>query len=131
MACIFCMIANKEIPGKIVYEDDLCLAFLDLSQTTYGHTLVIPKKHVTNVLDCDEETLKHVMTTVKKVSDHYANLGYEGVNIMNASGEAAQQTVFHLHFHIIPRKKDDKENTWPELSGAKEDLETTHQKLKF
>jgi len=131
MDCVFCKILKGELPSYKIYEDEYTYVFLDISKDIDGHTLVIPKKHVTNVLDCDEETLKHVMTTVKKVSDHYANLGYEGVNIMNASGEAAQQTVFHLHFHIIPRKKDDKENTWPELSGAKEDLETTHQKLKF
>ena len=62
--CIFCKIINKEIPGKIVYEDDECMAFLDLSQATYGHTLVIPKKHYANILEVDDETLAHVMKIV-------------------------------------------------------------------
>ena len=65
--CIFCKIANKEIPGKIVYEDDVCMAFLDLSQVTDGHTLVIPKKHVDNILAFDEEYNKNF----QKESNYY------------------------------------------------------------
>ena len=129
--CIFCKILNKEIPSFKIYEDEYTYAFLDISKDIDGHTLVIPKKHCTNVLDCDNEILAHVMDTVKLVANHYVNdCGYEGVNILNASGEAAQQSVFHLHFHIIPRKKDDGFSTWPKLPGAKEELSEIHQKLK-
>lgn len=129
--CIFCKIINKEIPSYKIYEDEYTYAFLDIAKDIDGHTLVIPKKHVTNVLDCDNETLHHVMDTVKLISNHYVSLGYDGVNIMNASGEAAEQTVFHLHFHIIPRKNNDGEHTWPKLNGAKEDLNNTFEKLKI
>lgn len=129
--CIFCKIINKEIPSYKIYEDEYTYAFLDIAKDIDGHTLVIPKKHVTNVLDCDIETLHHVMDTVKKISDHYVSLGYDGVNIMNASGEAAEQSVFHLHFHIIPRRYDDGEHTWPKLNGAKEDLADTFEKLRI
>ena len=100
--CIFCKIVKGESPCYKVYEDEFTLAFLDISKDVYGHTLVIPKKHVENVLDCDNETLNHVINTVKKVSNHYVdNCGFKGVNILNASGVEAQQSVFHLHFHII------------------------------
>ena len=66
--CIFCKIANHDIPGKIIYEDDVCMAFLDLSQTTDGHTLVIPKKHYAHILEVDQQTLAHMMDIVQKVA---------------------------------------------------------------
>lgn len=130
--CIFCKILNKDLPSYKIYEDEYTYAFLDISKDVDGHTLVIPKKHVTNVLDCDDITLERVTNTVKKICNHYVNnCGFEGCNILNASGEAAQQTVFHLHFHIIPRKKDDQVDSWPSFKGAKESLEFWHQKLKI
>ena len=92
----------------------------------------MPKKHVVNVLDCDNETLSHVLNTVKKVSNHYVNnCGYTGVNVLNANGEDSGQSVFHLHFHIIPRKKDDGLDTWPHFPGAKEELSLMCEKLKI
>lgn len=129
--CVFCKIIKGEIPSYKIYENDKVYAFLDIAKDVDGHTLVIPKKHVTNVLDCDVETLNAVMEGVKVVTDHYISLGYDGVNIMNASGEAAEQSVFHLHFHIIPRKKDYGLHTWPSLPGAKEELGVIHEKLKM
>ena len=129
--CIFCKIVNGEIPSYKIYENDKVYAFLDIAKDVDGHTLVIPKKHVTSVLDADAETLKDVMDGVKAVTDHYISLGYDGVNIMNASGEAAEQSILHLHFHIIPRKKDDGFSTWPKLPGSKEELSEIHQKLKM
>ena len=129
--CIFCKIVNGEIPSYKIYENESVYAFLDIAKDVDGHTLVIPKKHVTNVLDADAETLKQVMEGIKVVTDHYISLGYDGVNIMNASGEAAEQSVFHLHFHIIPRKNGDGFSTWPALPGAKEELSEMHNKLKM
>ena len=129
--CIFCKIVNGEIPSYKIYENDKVYAFLDIAKDVDGHTLVIPKKHVTNVIDADAETLQAVMEGIKAVTDHYISLGYDGVNIMNASGEAAEQSVFHLHFHIIPRKNGDGFSTWPTLPGAKEELSDVHQKLKM
>lgn len=102
--CIFCKIANKEIPGKIVYEDDICLAFLDLSQTTDGHTLVIPKNHFKNILEVDDKTLIHLMSVTKRLANTIVvNLNAKGVNILTNANEAAGQTVMHFHIHIIPR----------------------------
>ncbi|MCD7809693.1 MAG: HIT family protein [Erysipelotrichaceae bacterium] len=102
--CIFCKIINHEIPGKIVYEDDICLAFLDLSQTTDGHTLVIPKKHYDNILDVDSDTLGHMMKVVQIVAKNIENkLGAKGFNIISNMNEIAGQSVHHFHIHIIPR----------------------------
>ncbi len=67
--CIFCKIANKEIPGKVVYEDDVCMAFLDLSQVTDGHTLVIPKKHYASILEVDDDVLMHMSVVAKNLAN--------------------------------------------------------------
>ena len=102
--CIFCKIANKEIPGKIVYEDDLCLAFLDLSQTTNGHTLVVPKTHYQNILDVDKAVLSHLIKVTKKLTNQIiTNLDAKGANVLTNANEVAGQTVMHFHIHIIPR----------------------------
>ena len=108
--CIFCKIVQKDIPGKIIYEDDVCLASLDLSQTTDGHTLVIPKKHCKNILEVDDETLAHLIVVTKKLANKIVkNLNANGVNILTNANEIAGQTVMHFHIHIIPRYNlDDK-----------------------
>ena len=108
--CIFCKIVQKDIPGKIIYEDDVCLAFLDLSQTTDGHTLVIPKKHYKNILEVNDETLTHLIVVTKKLANKIVkNLNANGVNILTNANEIAGQTVMHCHIHIIPRyNQDDK-----------------------
>ena len=130
--CIFCKIIKGEIPSYKIYEDEYTYAFLDIAKDVDGHTLVIPKKHVENVLDCDNETLHHVMDSVKKIANHYVdNCGYNGVNIVNANDASAQQTVFHLHFHLIPRKNEDGVDAFPHFEGAKNPLDEMHNKLKL
>ena len=105
--CIFCKIANKEIPGKIVYEDDVCLAFLDLSQATKGHTLVIPKQHFDNFLCVDDVTLGHLMKVTQEVAKMIVDkLDAKGVNILTNTNEVAGQTVKHFHIHILPRYQE-------------------------
>ncbi len=132
MDCIFCKIINKEIPSYKIYEDEYTYAFLDIAKDVDGHTLVIPKKHVDNVLDCDDKTLEHVTKTIKKIANHYINdCNYTGCNIINASGIDAQQSVMHLHFHIVPRKKNDEVDAWPHFSGAKIPLEQIHKLLQI
>lgn len=128
--CIFCKIANKEIPCALVYEDDKTLAFLDLAQATKGHTLVIPKKHYDNILECDEETLAHLIQVTQQLARRLTKkLDAKGVNILNNCNETAGQSVMHLHFHIIPRySKSDtvhfeyQENPNPNLNQLAEDL---------
>ena len=102
--CIFCKIINHEIPSSVIYEDDDVLAILDISQVTRGHTLIMPKKHVRNVLEADEETVQKCMLTARKLAAQIVtNLHASGVNILTNCGESAGQSVDHLHFHIIPR----------------------------
>jgi len=102
--CIFCKIINKEIPSKIIYEDAICLAFLDISPATKGHTLVIPKKHYQNFLDIDSDTLQHITTITQKLAKKIVrNVDAKGCNILTNTGLEAGQTVFHFHIHIIPR----------------------------
>ncbi|MCD6367672.1 MAG: HIT family protein [Candidatus Aenigmarchaeota archaeon] len=107
--CPFCKIVSREIPADIVYEDEFTLAFLDANPSAPGHTLVIPKRHLPTILDVDDETLKRVFQTVKKVTEMIKNaLQPDGFNIGINHGEAAGQRVPHLHVHIIPRFNGDK-----------------------
>lgn len=130
--CVFCKIISGEFSSRKIYEDEFTLAFLDISKDVDGHILVVPKKHVKNILDCDNETLSRVFDTVKKVSNHLVeNCGYDGVNLLNANDESAGQTVFHLHIHIIPRKKEDGMDCYPKLPGAKFELDEMLNKLKM
>lgn len=132
MDCIFCKIINDEISSMKVYEDEYTLAFMDIAKDVDGHIVVIPKKHVENILDCDIETLSHLMETVKKVSNHCVdNCGYEGVNLLNASGKSADQSVRHFHIHIIPRKENDGIDAWPHFEGAKYEASEIYEKIKM
>ena len=101
--CIFCAIAEGEIPSFKVYEDDVALAYLDINPFSFGHTLVIPKVHTEGLLDTPDETLAAVLARVKKIAAHIKTaLPCDGFNILQNNGPAAGQTVPHLHFHIVP-----------------------------
>lgn len=128
--CIFCKIICDDISSMKVYEDDYTLAFMDIAKDVDGHIVVIPKKHIKSILDCDIFTLNSVMNTVKKISNHLVeNCGYDGVNLLNASEESAGQSVFHFHIHIIPRRTDDGIEAWPKFEGAKNEIEEIFQKI--
>ena len=130
--CIFCKIIKGDIPSYKIYEDEYTYAFLDIAKDAIGHTVIVSKKHVNNVLDADVETLSHVMETISKISNHYVNnCGFDGVNVLNNSGTSAEQSVMHLHFHIIPRKENDNMKVFPELNNCNEELDITHSKLKM
>lgn len=130
--CIFCKIIKGEIPSYKIYEDEYTYAFLDIAKDVDGHILVVPKKHCENVLDCDCETMSHVMDSVQKISNHLVkDLGYDGINLANCSGESAGQTVFHLHIHILPHKKNEPYRGFPVLPGAKHDIEETWKEMKM
>lgn len=102
--CIFCKIINGDIPSAKVYEDENVLAFLDISQVTKGHTLVIPKVHKENVYELPEEAAANVFKTVPKIANAI-KAAYDpiGLNVLQNNGEAAGQSVFHFHMHLIPR----------------------------
>ncbi|MBO4918725.1 MAG: HIT family protein [Erysipelotrichaceae bacterium] len=102
--CIFCKIIEGEIPSKKVYEDEQILAILDISQTTKGHTLVMPKKHYDKFLDMPENEFGLLMEKTQRIAGQIVrNLNAKGCNILINTGETAGQTVMHMHVHIIPR----------------------------
>ncbi len=104
MSTIFEKIIAREIPAHIVYEDDLVISFLDISQTTTGHTLVCPKKAYASINDIPEDLLAHTIKVVKKIALACEKaFNVEGLNILSNNGAIAGQTVFHFHFHVIPR----------------------------
>jgi len=106
--CVFCNIVNGVFSSKKVYEDDLCIAILDLSQQGYGHTLVIPKEHYANMLEIPEDLLAHLIKVTKNLCNLYTTkLKATGFNILNNCNEVAGQTVLHFHIHIIPRYDND------------------------
>ena len=115
--CIFCRIANGEIPCAKIYEDDNVLAFLDLAPVHHGHTLVIPKSHYKDMLEVPSELGTHVFAALQKVAAAVMKAtGAMGFNVMQNNGLAAGQTVFHIHWHIIPRFEDDGLNMWEQGS---------------
>ncbi|KHD45517.1 HIT family protein [Streptococcus hongkongensis] len=102
--CIFCKIISGEIPSSKVYEDEQVLAFLDITQTTPGHTLLVPKKHVRHVLDMDADLASETFSRLPKIARALQKAtDAPAMNIINNNEEVAGQTVFHAHIHLIPR----------------------------
>lgn len=102
--CIFCDIIDGKIPSKKVYEDDEILSILDISQTTKGHTLVMPKKHYENFLQMPKDEYENLMVKVQMIASKVVkNMNANGCNILINTNEVAGQTVMHTHVHIIPR----------------------------
>lgn len=132
MECVFCRIAGGELPCRTIYEDGETKVFLDIAGDVDGHMIAIPKKHVESLLDCDEETLAHLMQTVQRVAKHcVARCGCAGVNLLNASGVCAGQSVLHLHIHIIPRKPEDGIDAWPHFEGAGQDPDQVYEQFRM
>ena len=130
--CIFCAIAEGEIPSFKVYEDEQVLAYLDINPFSKGHTLVIPKKHSAGLVDTDDETLAVVIARVKKVAAHLKEkLGCDGFNIVQNNGEAAGQTVRHVHFHIVPRWTGDDATSFVGKPGDMEALKALAEQVRF
>jgi histidine triad (HIT) family protein len=117
--CIFCRIAQKQLPAALVYEDEKVLAFLDIKPLNEGHTLVIPTTHYESIFDIPQELIaylhgitKQVAIAVKKATDA------DGISIIQQNGKAAGQDIFHLHVHVIPRYEGQKLPSYSEVSEA-------------
>lgn len=127
---VFKDLIDRKIPAFIIYEDKYTLAFLDRHPLTAGHTLVIPKKEYKDIFDMPPKELAHVMASAKKVAKLLQKrLVCQGVNILHASGKAAQQSVFHFHIHVVPRTVNDGMDTWPKGDGKKVDLSVVQHKI--
>ena len=106
--CLFCKIVAGDIPSTIVAEDERTIAFMDINPATRGHALVIPRAHARDVHEIDPEDLKAVAASAQRIAAKaLEKLGADGVNLLNSSGAAAWQTVFHFHLHVIPRYEGD------------------------
>ncbi len=130
--CLFCKIVKGEIPSYKVYEDENVYAFLDVANDIYGHTLVVPKKHYENLMDCPDRTLGKIMASVKKIGNHFVNdCGFEGYNTFNNNGKSAEQAIMHLHFHIYPRKTNDGIKISQDFGKQEKSLEEISKELYF
>ena len=125
-------IAAGEIPSATVYEDDDFRAILDLGPAAKGHTLVIPKSHSDNLLSVEPDTAAKALKVISKTANAIKEaLGCDGINVVQNNGEAAGQTVMHLHFHIIPRYKNDSVNIgWQPMKPSNEELAATADLIK-
>lgn len=121
--CIFCKLANGDIPTATLYEDDDFRVILDAGPATKGHALILPKEHYANLYELDDELAAKVLILAKKMITKLTDvLGCDGYNIVQNNGEAAGQTVFHFHMHLIPRYQNDTVNvTWKPGTLTEED----------
>ena len=129
--CIFCKIANGEIPSKTLYEDDLFRFILDLGPATKGHALILPKEHFANLYELPDETAAQAMILAKKMAALMKDrLGCDGLNVIQNNGETAGQTVFHFHMHLIPRYEDDSQKIgWEPGKPKEEELEEIRKRI--
>ena len=131
MDCIFCKILAGSIPSEKIFEDDEVMAFLDIQPVNKGHTLVIPKTHSPNFLEIDDLVLENMITRVKKVALAVKKAtGAAGINVSANTGKAADQTVFHLHFHIIPRFDSDGLQPWPHSESEPKSRKDLAEEIK-
>lgn len=130
--CIFCKIANGEIPSSTVYEDEDFRVILDLGPASKGHALILPKEHFKDVTELDEKLAAKVLPLGAKIGTAMKNaLGCAGFNLVQNNGEAAGQTVFHFHVHVIPRYEGGPSMvTWTPGEEAPEVLAETAAKIK-
>ena len=129
--CIFCKLANGEIPTNALYEDDIVKVIFDANPDAKGHVLILPKEHFDDIYGMDDETAAYVFKVALKISKAYRKaLDFDGLNIVQNNGEAAGQTVFNFHMHIIPRIKGDTVNVgWVPGTADNDDISLIKEKV--
>lgn len=129
--CIFCKIANGDIPANALYEDEVVKVIFDLGPASRGHVLILPKNHYDNVYSLDSETAAHIFQVAVKVANGIKTaLNCDGLNIVQNNGESAGQTVMHFHMHLIPRYKNDTVTiTWVPGENSDEKIEELKAKI--
>lgn len=129
--CIFCKIANGEIPSKTIYEDEKFRVILDLGPATKGHALILPKEHYANLYELPEEMAGNVMKLAQKMAIQITEkLGCEGFNLVQNNGDLAGQTVYHFHLHLIPRYRADGQTIgWKPQEVSQEELEEVRAQI--
>ena len=131
--CIFCKLANGDIPTNTVYEDEDFRVILDASPASRGHALILPKEHSASIFEIEDETLAKAAKLAKKVMAHEREvLGCDGYNLVQNNGEAAGQTVFHFHMHLIPRYAGEADMVnWNHISLAEDEMRDVCERMKF
>jgi histidine triad (HIT) family protein len=129
--CIFCKILAGELPARIVDQDERTIAFMDIAPATRGHALVIPRAHSRDLLEISAEDLAATALAAQRLGGRAKErLGADGVNLLNACGSAAWQTVFHFHIHVIPRYRDDPLRLpWIPSQGDPDEIDAAAQEL--
>lgn len=130
--CIFCKIAAGIIPSACVYEDDDFRAILDIAPAAKGHVLLLPKKHCANLFEIDDVTASKALSVASKIAKAQKTaFNADGINLLQNNGEAAGQSVFHLHIHLIPRYDNDSVTIpWEHLSYAEGEAEEYAAKIR-
>jgi histidine triad (HIT) family protein len=130
--CVFCMIRDGKIPSAKVYDDERTLAFMDINPLTRGHCLVVTKAHAATLYDAEVEDLKAAIATTKKVAGALRKaLSPDGLNVLQANGAAAFQSVPHFHLHLIPRwTGDGKGFDWKLVPGSREEIMGTADRIR-
>lgn len=130
--CIFCRIIGRSADALIIHEDDRTISFLALHPAVPGHTLVVPKMHYADVYSIPDVALAGLISSCKMHALRWRDrVGSTGVNILNASGFDAEQSVFHFHFHLFPRFANDGYRTWPALPAAGQAREEMHARFRL
>ena len=133
--CIFCKIANGEIPSATLYGDEDFRVILDISPAAKGHALILPKEHYANLYELPEDLAAKAMLLAKKLAAHMTEkLQCDGFNLVQNNGEVAGQTVFHFHLHLIPRYKDGDNRdllTWKQLSYGDGEAQALAELLRY
>ena len=132
MDCVFCRIRDGQIPSTRVYEDERTLDFMDINPLNEGHTLVIPPAHAATLFEVDEADLRAAIATAKRVATALRTaLHADGLNMLQAIGAAAFQSVPHFHLHLIPRCTDDKKGfDWPLVPGKRDEIVAVGDKIR-
>lgn len=131
MSCVFCEIIKGNIPSFKVYEDDDVYAFLDVAPISYGHTLVVPKEHYINIEAITEDELCKLIIGVKKIGKAIKDgLGVAGYNVCENNDPVAGQIVPHIHFHVVPRRRDDGLEPWLQGKYGDGEADETANKIK-
>jgi histidine triad (HIT) family protein len=130
--CIFCGIVEGSVPGQIVDSDEKTLAFMDIAPATPGHALVVPRAHSADLMEIDPVDLQATVVAAQRLARRVTeSLDADGVNLVNACGAAAAQTVFHFHIHVIPRYEGDPiELPWVPSPGDPDEIAATADKLR-
>jgi histidine triad (HIT) family protein len=130
--CVFCKIVARELPARVVDQDERTITIMDINPATRGHALVIPRRHSADLLEVEPEDLTATVLAAQRLALRVSErLGADGVNLLNSFGPAAWQTVFHFHVHVIPRYVDDPLRLpWKPTAGESDEMAAAAAELR-